>query len=811
MTGVKTNLCSMAVLLACSQSITMAAAPSSNANNGFDQWSISSGTVSITDLDTVTAGVQDCPTGWTCSPAVTGDGFYQRQVDDGSGNSYFQTIITDSSETGITVRQDMSNVSAINPQFSYTTYEQIIDSDTNETLEPVTESPSPESACYSTPTGTDNSSGFIPDPTGSSINAGFTVTVPSDKTLETDVTPPTITPPPNIEIAVTVHANFIDLDPSNGGTLPEITDDQTKNFDFSRTNNAVVGPLPPGRHTITWLAKDEAHNSSSAEQLVDILPTVNFETDQITQEYGSASVTAHLSGHAPEYPVRIPFTVSGTATRGDFIEANIIAPPGDHNAGDGEIIIHEGTIGRTFFRIADDDIAEGDESVVFTMGLPSNAIAGKKTEHTVTISETPQTLTLDFEIMQKDRKVRFVSTDNGLIKVTAAPLNRAWWAPVKYDWSQTNSSLVSADCTESSFYVDPANLSPGLYRIHLTAFEPDQPDLASSAEWWLRLSDDPIQIGLVDKDSDGIPNRYDFVDTPHLIPGNRGESYKSISNKVILNESPPHAGTIGWSISSTEHNINYPMLIATEPGLKLAASTAHLWRYENTKDVAIDWSFFNQYGHTFGLAPEFTVMFGERPVNYYALSDPLFNYDDPLQNGNNLFITSVEISYLSIAGGVANLVIPHAEPVDTIEGYSLTVRNYTPAFGWKNYLEDHNNVVFSSMRTDDYCPSPGSEKYQIGLVNGFECLQLTLEDGGPNDVDGYRNGRITFHGGVLLHKSASQEPMISETIESTMANNTPEGLNTNTENGGERKDGGGGVILMTSLLCLLGLKRRPKI
>ena len=78
----------------------MAAAPFAGGNNGFDQWTVTSGTVSITDLDAATTGVQNCPAGWTCSPAVTGDGFYQRQVDDGAGNSYFQTIITDKGVTG---------------------------------------------------------------------------------------------------------------------------------------------------------------------------------------------------------------------------------------------------------------------------------------------------------------------------------------------------------------------------------------------------------------------------------------------------------------------------------------------------------------------------------------------------------------------------------------------------------------------------------------------------------------------------------------------------------------------------------------
>jgi hypothetical protein len=73
----------------------MAAAPIS-----FDQWTVTGGAVSIGDLDTVTAGTQDCPAGWTCGTAITGDGFYQRQVTDGGGIDYFQTIITDKGVTG---------------------------------------------------------------------------------------------------------------------------------------------------------------------------------------------------------------------------------------------------------------------------------------------------------------------------------------------------------------------------------------------------------------------------------------------------------------------------------------------------------------------------------------------------------------------------------------------------------------------------------------------------------------------------------------------------------------------------------------
>jgi hypothetical protein len=66
----------------------MGAAPTS-----FDQWTVTGGSISAT------GGTAGCPTGFTCTTAVTGDGFFQRQISDGSG-TYFQTIITDSGVTG---------------------------------------------------------------------------------------------------------------------------------------------------------------------------------------------------------------------------------------------------------------------------------------------------------------------------------------------------------------------------------------------------------------------------------------------------------------------------------------------------------------------------------------------------------------------------------------------------------------------------------------------------------------------------------------------------------------------------------------
>ncbi len=61
---------------------------------GFGSWTASqavdNGSVKINGVGCDTAG------GWTCGDALTGDGFFQRQITDKNGNIYFQTIITDS-------------------------------------------------------------------------------------------------------------------------------------------------------------------------------------------------------------------------------------------------------------------------------------------------------------------------------------------------------------------------------------------------------------------------------------------------------------------------------------------------------------------------------------------------------------------------------------------------------------------------------------------------------------------------------------------------------------------------------------------
>jgi hypothetical protein len=52
------------------------------------------------------------------------------------------------------------------------------------------------------------------------------------------------------------------------------------------------------------------------------------------------------------------------------------------------------------------------------------------------------------------------------------------------------------------------------------------------------------------------------------------------------------------------------------------------------------------------------------------------------------------------------------------------------------------------VKTDGLCPPLSDFEYEIGLIAGNECVQVTIEDGGPNDNDEEVNGKVSLLGGV---------------------------------------------------------------
>ena len=88
------------------------------------------------------------------------------------------------------------------------------------------------------------------------------------------------------------------------------------------------------------------------------------------------TVTATLST-VSGLDVTVPYAVSGTA-----------ANPEDHDLANGSVVILAGNLnGSVAFNVVNDVMSEVDETVIVTMGAPTNATLGATTVHTVTITD----------------------------------------------------------------------------------------------------------------------------------------------------------------------------------------------------------------------------------------------------------------------------------------------------------------------------------------------------------------------------------------------------------------------------------------
>jgi len=129
---------------------------------------------------------------------------------------------------------------------------------------------------------------------------------------------------------------------------------------------------------------------------------------------------------------------------------------------------------------------------------------------------------------------------------------------------------------------------------------------------------------------------------------------------------------------------------------------------------------------------------------------PGLNIEDDYQIVGGLF--DFEIHDLRAAGQSVLLVLPLSEAIPAKGVY----RKYVPDVGWQMFIQDSNNQIYSANSGGTACPAVGSDSYSAGIVEGNDCLQLRIQDGGPNDTDSSANGVIKDPGGVAMALSADE-------------------------------------------------------
>lgn len=130
--------------------------------------------------------------------------------------------------------------------------------------------------------------------------------------------------------------------------------------------------------------------------------------------------------------------------------------------------------------------------------------------------------------------------------------------------------------------------------------------------------------------------------------------------------------------------------------------------------------------------------------------------------GNNYQAVGTVVDFvvrqLPAVGSSAAVVVPSAQPIPAGAAY-LKYNNSQ----WSPFVEDEFNQLHSAPSdAAGACPSPGSAVYRAGLNAGDYCIQLILQDGGPNDADGMANGEIFDPGVVALQGNQLPQPQADQ-------------------------------------------------
>ncbi|WP_330131020.1 putative Ig domain-containing protein [Shewanella xiamenensis] len=488
---------------------------------------------------------------------------------------------------------------------------------------------------------------------------------------------PVITLPDDVEVNATglftrVKLGFAKAVDRNGHPLP-----------VSLVNKSLF--FAPGNYLAYWQAVDSEGNKAIKAQKVKVNPLISLSKDQVVAEGNQVTVSVHLNGEAPSYPLSIPYTVSGTADSSD------------HDLVDGVVEIASGQMAEIHFTTLNDGVSEGNEEVLISLDPSLNL--GSKQQTQVVITEANIAPQVSLAVTQAGQQQVIVAQNGGDVHIRATASDANEQDTLTLTWASGGLSL-QADATGMMF--SPAAVTPGIYPVSLTATDDGSPMLSSTETVYIVVRPSlaaltsadtdgdlipDVQEGYNDSDSDGIPDYLDANNDCNVMP--EGE----LQPVYFLAE-----GQAGVCLRLGNIALN-----RGQSGVQLQPEA-----------VAED-----------------------------ALAANVGGIFDFIATG------------LPQQGQSYSLVLPQRSPVPANAVY----RKFNAQAGWRDFVIDANNTVASTEGERGFCPPPGDSRWTLGLTEGHWCVQLTIEDGGPNDDDGVANRTLVDPSGVAVMLNGNHLPV----------------------------------------------------
>jgi hypothetical protein len=477
--------------------------------------------------------------------------------------------------------------------------------------------------------------------------------------------------------------------------------------------------LKAGAQSVILQAQDVSGNSSIKELFVNILPTITAKPSGLTAPGNTLNIPFVLSGQAPKYPVVVEYSIEGPVTS----EAS------------GVFEIIEGQQGELIISVA--QTARLGDQISLRLSNPQNAVIGRLSRILVDISNTNGAPISDIKLLQNGSVVTLAHQDQGLVTLLANindinldDTHQVTWQIMPVQSGNNAAAIVDTDSDSdtATFIFDPLLVTSGEYIATAQITERNTADLFTSILEFAFTVDATMATlsALFDSDFDGLSDQLEGLTDSDLdgIPDYLDNDSNTATLPTGVSEQP----------------------LTTLAGYRLTlGDISKLTNAETASNVSVSAFDIQNYG--------LSAQFPNTEVD-----DPHF---DAFQQ-----ITNFNIENLAEIGESVPVVIPLNS--DTVIPSDTVYRKFNSRDGWFTFVENaHNAVLSASYDNDGNCPDADSNLYVNGLTPGDNCIQLMIQDGGPNDADLRANG-IIKDPGVLSVRLPNRSPLISVAQQTTV-------------------------------------------
>ncbi|WP_337842696.1 Ig-like domain-containing protein [Rheinheimera sp.] len=369
----------------------------------------------------------------------------------------------------------------------------------------------------------------------------------------------------------------------------------------------------------------------------------------------------------------------------------------DHTLVSGVAEISSGLSTTIRFNVLEDGQAEPSEDIIITLDTSVNR--GSKRSSRILISEANVAPVVSLTVSQNNENRLTISEGDGVVTVTATVTDANPQDQISGTWDFGRLENVTSDQTQLSF--DPDEQGPGLYLVSYTATDNGTPNLSATSRVFIVIRPNLPTLGSADTDGDLIPDDQEgFADSD----GDGIPDYQDAINEC--------------NVMPTEFLGQTEFVAEGDPGVCLRLGTVAAETDAGGLQIAKD-----------------AVETDNVAVNIGGIFD-FIAYGLPEQG----------MSY--------SLVIPQRLPVPANAVY----RKFNDVTGWVDFVSNERNSVSSAAGERGFCPPPGDAVWTAGLTEGHWCVQVTVEDGGPNDADGIANSAIVDPGGVAVELNDNTLP-----------------------------------------------------